>query len=285
MTGVDFRGGLAEDTELAIAEWSGGVIADMTFRNCDFRDARLQSPEFTRVHFDGCSLESVSVRGGAFRELRFSASRLFDVSLAGTRIEHVQMHDVELRAVQAEDVRVRDVAIRDSRVFTRVGIELDLEPLLIEATRIDGARISGGEWVDVKARAKYERPVDAHREILERSREVEILAVPEYGELITWFFNEHAVRETKFFQNLRQLWLERAITVEGEEASLGTVIGVELDDEGGHWGAVNPRCEERRRFTLACTSSSTAGHLCLLDHWCLLLEAIWFFDARRSYRR
>jgi uncharacterized protein YjbI with pentapeptide repeats len=92
------------------AQWTGGTIADTTFRDCRIDLATFAGTTFERVAFDGCLLAQADFRDALLRSVRFDGCDLTEADLAGVRIDRCELRGCTLDGLAGVE-RLRGAAL------------------------------------------------------------------------------------------------------------------------------------------------------------------------------
>jgi uncharacterized protein YjbI with pentapeptide repeats len=103
------------------AQWSGGTIADATFRDCRIDLATFAGTTFDRVVFDGCLLAQADFRDALLRSVRFERCDLSEADLAGVRIDRCELRGCTLDGASGIE-RLRGAAMPWADVVGHAGL-------------------------------------------------------------------------------------------------------------------------------------------------------------------
>jgi uncharacterized protein YjbI with pentapeptide repeats len=78
------------------AQWSGGRIEDVAFRDCRIDLATFAGTTFERVAFEDCLLAQADFRAALLRSVRFERCDLTEADLAGVRIDRCELRGCTL---------------------------------------------------------------------------------------------------------------------------------------------------------------------------------------------
>ena len=118
---LDARRIAVAGARLTGAQWTGGTIADATFRDCRIDLATFAGTTFERVVFDGCLLAQADFRDALFRSVRFDRCDLTEADLAGVRIDRCELRGCTLDGVAGIE-RLRGAAMPWADVVGHAGV-------------------------------------------------------------------------------------------------------------------------------------------------------------------
>jgi uncharacterized protein YjbI with pentapeptide repeats len=92
------------------AQWTGGTVADVTFRDCRIDLATVAGTTFERVVFDGCLVAHADFRDALLRSVRFDRCDLTEADLSGVRIDRCELRGCTLDGLAGTE-RLRGAAM------------------------------------------------------------------------------------------------------------------------------------------------------------------------------
>lgn len=120
---VHLRG--ADIAESVLDRWDAPVLRAprATLRDVVVSNSRVGSVEFYEntwqaVHFVGCKLGFVNLRGAALRDVRFTDCTIDELDLGGARVERLAFTDSDVRSLDVTGARLSDADLR--------GLDLDV---------------------------------------------------------------------------------------------------------------------------------------------------------------
>ncbi|GAA1964070.1 pentapeptide repeat-containing protein [Agromyces allii] len=120
---VHLRG--ADIAESVLDRWDAPVLRAprATLRDVVVSNSRVGSVEFYEntwqaVHFVGCKLGFVNLRGATLRDVRFTDCTVDELDLGGARVERLAFTDSDVRSLDVTGARLSDADLR--------GLDLDV---------------------------------------------------------------------------------------------------------------------------------------------------------------